>query len=189
MISYDNNATTTSECWVFAGGRVPSRCFCPDPAPVSPLPTAHLLSFSEWTLCSTRLSDSSLSAYHSQQAIKCLRLINKKINFYETCLKQTTKIDWPDKILLCPLQPHTDTHPYSTAAYQRNEMCHIGLKRFEFVACVFCFSVANAARSSTGWRCDVYASTLKYCNAKRLRLLIGLCPAFACYIRVSDWSR
>jgi len=60
---------------------------------------------------------------HSQHAIKCLRLINKKINFYETCLKQTTKIDWPDKIQL-RFASHTKTHARICSgrefAYQRN---------------------------------------------------------------------
>lgn len=155
MISYDNNATTTSEGRVRAGTEagLPSRCFA---AP-------RLLSLPAdrwwWVLCSTRLSDVSLAVDHSQHAIKGLCSINKKINFYETCLKQTTKIDWPDKIQLrFATQPHSHTLSHWRLDKQRNVP-----QRFQ-VCCLsllFC-AVANVTRigsSAHRWRCAVYASS------------------------------
>jgi len=88
---------------------------------------------------------------HSQHAIKCLCLINKKINFYETCLKQTTKIDWPDKIQL-RFATQTDTHERKVVAYQRNvsqrfQVCCLSLL-FSAVANVTLTFIVGAAMST-----------------------------------------
>lgn len=116
-----------------------------------------------WARSLSLSGDLSSSRLCSQHAIKCFCLINKKINFYETCLKQTTKIDWPDKMQLRfakpththnPVHTHTPIYTLSHAAYQRNvpervactfQVCCLSLLFFFFCSLLFLATVANVA--------------------------------------------
>lgn len=174
MISYDNNATTTTtiamaiamrieqerdsraaesgvewrECWRGAWAErkrllgYRSRCFSH-----THTHTHTVRDTGEGLGLGLCLGIFPVRDSRSQHAIKCFCLINKKINFYETCLKQTTKIDWPDKMQLRfakPAHTHTRTHPSTPHTHARveliKEMCQsVWPVRFKFVAWVFCF--------------------------------------------------
>lgn len=113
----------------------------------------------------------------SQHAIKCFCLINKKINFYETCLKQTTKIDWPDKMQLRFAKPaHTHTHAHTpvhhththTLAWSLSKKCAraCGLyvssllpESFVFFSLSLSLIFGNCCQRI--WRCAVYAVRLQ----------------------------
>lgn len=135
MISYDNNATKTipiamrieqerraEQQRVVSGGSVEEGLGLRENACRGSAAGASLVHSNthihtrrywggNWARSLSLSGDLSSSRLCSQHAIKCFCLINKKINFYETCLKQTTKIDWPDKMQLRFAKPtHTHTH-------------------------------------------------------------------------------
>lgn len=103
----------------------------------------------------------------AQHAIKCFCLINKKINFYETCLKQTTKIDWPDKMQLRfakPTHTHTYTHSHTpihspSLSKKCARACGLTVSSLLPESFVFLSSFGDCCQRRH-WRCAVCAVSL-----------------------------